>query len=184
MFTQRGSTFVLCTAAVAVLIGRQPTAAAEPPPPPYPPGYVLGAPSVYPGGFSYQWMWNYTNPPAANDTRGVMVGTNADPAMSGVGMPGSRLGDAYPMPNTLTAASARYGISAGLTPPQPGIPGVNVSGGPPQTLLESPSGAPPASPLGVEAIAPSAMPGAPAAMSPLEDPLAGHESGHPVITGR
>ncbi len=131
----------LCGAALGTALA--PQASAEPAPLPPQPYYVPGYIGLIPGSYAYQPYVQYVTPPAANDTRGVRTGTNADPALSGTGLPGHKLGASPGRPNVMTLASARYGISAGMTPPQPPAwGGVNVGAGSQTAPLEDPTGQP------------------------------------------
>ena len=125
--------------------------AAPPPPPPMPavPGYPppgLLAPGTLGRPYGYQTFWNPIppgSPPSQWDAAGLAVGTNADLAASGTGMPGSQLGN-----------------SPSRTGPYGPAPGVRVS---PQTSagvqvnamgadLEDPYGQPPPAPSTNESI--------------------------------
>ncbi|NGX08683.1 hypothetical protein [Mycobacteroides franklinii] len=147
-----------------------PTASADPPPVPFIPGVPAPLPAV-PGSYTYSYYNFPAVAPAAVDARGVKIATNADPAATGVGMPGSKLGNSAHPPNIQTSSSTRYSIMGGVRPPSaPSTTGVNYGGGNETPMLEDPYGRPPHTLGGIEASAPpTVMPGAPAAPI-LEDP--------------
>ncbi|MHA3020714.1 hypothetical protein ACXPWS_10655 [Mycobacterium sp. BMJ-28] len=140
---------------------------------PYPAPYVPGESLLLPGAYTYLPYYPYLTAPKTTDTRGVRASTNADPAQTGSGLPGSKLGQSSGQPNILTSASARYGISGGITPPVPPIPSVNAQAGPTPAQLEDPTGAPPTTPSPAEASAPE-----PVIPVIMEDPAPGY-SGAP-----
>ena len=152
----------LFVVSLATLIATPAPASAEPspgPPPFIPPNYGyptagLLAPGVLGRPYGYATFYNPIPPggaPGLFDAAGVGIATNADPGQSGVGMPGSRLGNAPnrfgpngPAPGVRTSDSAAGGVNVGAT-------GVS-------TDLEDPYGrAPVAPPQGNESTLPGSV---------------------------
>lgn len=156
--------------AAAAAVALAPVAAAQPaptPPSPILPGTVEVVPGAY--GFSYGPI--VTGPPAITDARGVRLSDNVGQAQSQYGLPLSQLGNANESPGQLTQANARYNISAGVTPPIPPNPGVNIGAGTQSSLLEDPAGRPPGALTPSNSVAPgtpATIPGQPAPV--LESP--------------
>ncbi len=134
-----------------------------PPPPPFVPGPPL---TGFPGAYTYSPYMQLVYPPAVTDARGVQIGTNADPAQSNIGLPGSKLGHNPPRFNAWGVnGNVRSGIKAGLTPAQPTPGSVNSLAGHQQLApAEDPSGQPSSSdqappvPMGLESSLPAAGP--------------------------
>lgn len=145
-------------------------AAADPAPPiPFIPAVPAPLPAV-PGSYTYSYYNFPAVAPAAVDARGIKISTNADPAATAAGLPGSKLGNAAHPPNIQTSSSTRYGIAGGVRPASaPSTTGVQFAAGNENPALEDPYGRPPQSIAGTEAVAPTVMPGAPTPPV-LEDP--------------
>ncbi|MEW5812767.1 MAG: hypothetical protein AB1925_25375 [Actinomycetota bacterium] len=144
------------TAAAAVTLCAPPGAAAQPapnPPPFVPPNYgfppaQLLVPGILGRPYGYPTYWNPIppgGPLGAWDAAGVGIATNADAAQTGLGMPGSRLGNAPnrigpygPAPGVRTSGAGTGGISVGT--------GGTLGPGTPVTALEDPAGQPAAAP--------------------------------------
>jgi hypothetical protein len=138
---------------------------------PSPPPYVDLVPYAYPG--SYQYFYNLipVMGPATTDARGIRATTNADPAMSAEGLPGSQLGLSPNKVNGLgTYTSTRNNISAGPAPAQIVQPGIAVGAGNQMPTVEDPSGAPPKNPPGAESSQPTSAPAVPGNSQILENP--------------
>ena len=159
--------------AIAGLLGMTAAsgAAHAAPPLPPPPPYVPGVPLPFPGSYLYPYNVITVPAPATFDARGVRATDNADPTSAADGMPGSQMGLSPNKSNYLTSANARYGIGAGLTPPQTVSPGMNIGAGMEVPALEDPGGQPPKSPTGAESSQPTSVPAVPGQPAPiLEDP--------------
>lgn len=129
-------------------------AAADPAPPiPFIPAVPAPLPAV-PGSYTYSYYNFPAVAPAAVDARGIKISTNADPAATAAGLPGSKLGNAAHPPNIQTSSSTRYGIAGGVRPASaPSTTGVQFAAGNENPALEDPYGRPPQSIAGTEAVA-------------------------------
>jgi hypothetical protein len=125
------------------VIAEAPTASADTSPLPKPPGFSQPNFGILDGSYQYYYDFITTNPPAANDARGVRVVTNADPDAQSFGLPGSELGNSAPRNNNLTPSSARGDMTGGLASPQPISTGINIGAGNESAVLEDPDGQPP-----------------------------------------
>ncbi len=152
-------------------------AAADPAPPiPFIPAVPAPLPAV-PGSYTY----SYYNFPAVAPA----ASTNADPAATAAGLPGSKLGNAAHPPNIQTSSSTRYGIAGGVRPASaPSTTGVQFAAGNENPALEDPYGRPPQSIAGTEAVAPTVMPGAPTPPVPPRLPSGPDASRSDHIPGR
>lgn len=109
-----------------------PVATADPSNPvilPDTPGYVVGAPDIEPGSFSYPYNVIAVGPPPATDSRGTRISASVDTDMKSAGLPGSSLGNTPQAAGPLVTSNSRYGISAGAEPPQPANTGIDVRAG-------------------------------------------------------
>lgn len=118
-------------------------AAADPAPPiPFIPAVPAPLPAV-PGSYTYSYYNFPAVAPAAVDARGIKISTNADPAATAAGLPGSKLGNAAHPPNIQTSSSTRYGIAGGVRPASaPSTTGVQFAAGNENPALEDPYGRP------------------------------------------
>ncbi|MGL6234032.1 MAG: hypothetical protein ACRC20_01675 [Segniliparus sp.] len=115
-----------------------------------PPGYI----GSLPGNYTFQGTFEWVRPRRSVDSAGIAAMTNADPAGSGAGLPGSHLGVE---PQRYGPSGAVSGMrpsapqqSASTSPAAGGIlPGTSVSNG-----LEDPSGKAPKKPITPEAAQP------------------------------
>ncbi|EUA64244.1 hypothetical protein I542_4412 [Mycobacteroides abscessus 1948] len=99
-------------------------AAADPAPPiPFIPAVPAPLPAV-PGSYTYSYYNFPAVAPAAVDARGIKISTNADPAATAAGLPGSKLGNAAHPPNIQTSSSTRYGIAGACGRPRRRAPPV------------------------------------------------------------
>jgi hypothetical protein len=127
------------------------------------------------GSYLYPYNLIPVSGPATTDARGIRATDNADPAMTGTGLPGSMLGVTANKGNMLgTSSNMKYHISAGPAPVQTVQTGISPGAGVVMPTVEDPGGAPPKNAVGgLESAQSTTVPAVPGNSQVLEDPKGG-----------